>query len=110
MIEASQGNPRRVKRLSNSLNLVRSVAQEIARDHPGSIFRGDMNDSKLAILLMMQVRYPLAFHWWTFNGQPLPQLETTWDKDRTSLIKLLTKEYGESLISFLVTEAAYFFV
>ena len=63
IIRASGQNPRRAIRLSNCLNLVKKVAAEI-RAHGSSGEETDKIDNdKLALLLVIQVRFPMVFHW-----------------------------------------------
>lgn len=92
MVEAAAGNPRRIKRLSNSLNLVRRVALETAGT---SAEREAIDEKKLALLLMLQVRYPLAYNWLTSYPQPLRKVLSEWeDRHRDPLLTAYTRRDG----------------
>ena len=71
---ASESNPRRVKRISNCLQLVRNVAVELLRTNTNSVISGDPDEAKLALLLTLQVRYPIAYAWLVENPIPLNEL------------------------------------
>lgn len=71
---ASESNPRRVKRLCNCLQLVREVAIRLLEQNPNAEINTP-DESKLALLLTLQVRYPIAYSWLVKNPMTLNELE-----------------------------------
>ncbi len=68
---ASEGNPRQVKLLTNCLNLIQTVAKELlSRD---ASFKAS-DQIKLAVLLVLQARFPLAFRWFVKFPKPIKLL------------------------------------
>lgn len=58
----SEQNPRRVKRLGNCLALVKNVADVILKSGAATKV-SSFDESRLAVLLMVQVRYPSVYAW-----------------------------------------------
>ena len=61
---ASERNPRRVKRLSNCLELLRTAGRIMAKNAPGREVLGSPDAERhLAFLLALQIRFPIASRW-----------------------------------------------
>ena len=74
---ASESNPRRVKRLCNCLQLVREVAIKLLERNPNTDVVSTPDEAKLALLLTLQVRYPIAYSWLVKNPMTLEELENS---------------------------------
>jgi hypothetical protein len=97
LTKASEKNPRRLKRLSNCLCLLSTVAQEIASDSKVPGIQGAINQSKLALLLVLQVRYPVIYHELIRSPENQKIFIENNDKEgnRDKLINSLTPLYGK---------------
>lgn len=95
IIKASEGNPRQVKQLSNCLHLVQTVANELASENEDSDLRFD--DGRLAMLLVLQVRFPFAFRWFSANSRPFKMMLNGRDDLEDELAKFIQPTFGELL-------------
>lgn len=85
---ASERNPRRAKRLSNCLDLLRTAASKMAADGtvPESLSGPDA-EPYLAFLLALQVRFPIANRWLVEN---LEHLSVERGLDESKMEELVT--------------------
>ena len=111
IVRAAESNPRLAKRLSNCLQLTRTVARRLSDTaEDGSPLEGEKFDgAKFALLLTLQVRYPVAYLWLTRNPLTRSELTEGWE-DRSSesaagavigyrsrLVAFLKDAYGDSI-------------
>lgn len=111
IVRAAEGNPRLAKRLSNCLQLTRTVARRLYMGADTSLL-GDidtLDEAKLALLLTLQVRYPVAYLWLTQYPLTLSDLETFWHEQqpgagdregpaegyRARIVQFLRQAYGD---------------
>ena len=105
---ASERNPRRVKRLSNCLELLRTAAHSMANDGTGPKTLGSVDAERhLAFLLALQVRFPIANRWLVEN------LEYIGDSDllnqfRDELVRWLEGSYGQATANSVADEILSF--
>ncbi len=112
IVQAADGNPRLAKRLSNCLQLTRTVALRLFRDNNLSDFRdtvGELDEAKLALLLTLQVRYPVAYLWLARKPVVFDELSANWQVKgdagtgvqetgyRAQLVQLLKSAYGDRI-------------
>ena len=96
IVKAADSNPRRAKRLSNCLQLARMVADRVIDETPEIVQPIDY--AKLALLLTLQVRYPVAYLWLSQNPMTLADLGAGWSDDhRPKLVYFLEKAYGDEI-------------
>jgi hypothetical protein len=110
--QAAEGNPRRAKRLSNCLQLTRTVADTLVGPQEEKAIKGlgdEADEAKLALLLTLQVRYPIAYLWLTQNPITMSDLDEGWetlgDVDdgmdiagyRGQLVRFLRDVYGDRI-------------
>lgn len=111
IVRAAEGNPRLAKRLSNCLQLTRTVARRLY-DSADPALMGDiekLDEAKLALLLTLQVRYPVAYLWLTYNPRTLEELREDWlprsvdvqkgtaasEGFRSQIVRFLQQAYGD---------------
>jgi hypothetical protein len=97
--KASDGNPRQVKRIANSLQLIRTVAAQIASD-PETPDLTRVDERKLAFLLVLQVRFPQIFGW--LNGKPatFTQISSAWQETaRSEVIQCLEGAFSVTAVT-----------
>ncbi len=95
--QASDENPRRVKRLCNSLYMVSHVARKLVNEGDLPLKMESLDENKLALLLILQVRFPLAYRWLVANPITFKKLTANWDSLRMGLIAYMEGSYGEGL-------------
>lgn len=102
---ASEENPRRVKRLCNCLFMVSHVAKELIKQNKTSFAFTAIDESKLALLLILQIRFPLAYRWLTFNPRTVEQLLSEWEESAShELLAIMKDSYGPKLSEQIMTE------
>jgi hypothetical protein len=104
--QASEENPRRVKRLCNCLFMVSHVAQELIKNSKTSrsLAKKGIDEGKLALLLILQVRFPLAYGWLTSHPYTFEKLSKEWNTRRSELVALMTDSYGKNLSEQVANE------
>lgn len=106
IVRAAEGNPRLAKRLSNCLQLTRTVARRLYDGAGGSLLTqiGTLDEAKLALLLTLQVRYPVAYLWLTHHPMTLETLsESWWERSAGGSERMGPDEgYRSRLIQFLL--------
>ncbi|WP_299621028.1 P-loop NTPase fold protein [Pelagibius sp.] len=105
IVRAADGNPRLAKRLSNCLQLTRTVARRLAAgtETDEALVGGQFDDAKFALLLTLQVRYPVAYLWLTRNPLTRSELVEGWESAsggagyRSRLETFLKDAWGDSI-------------
>jgi hypothetical protein len=95
--QASDENPRRVKRLCNCLYMVSHVAQEMVMKGEATFSEKGIDESKLALLLILQVRFPVAYRWLASRPTTFTQMLDDEDSYRSKLASFMTDYYEEAL-------------
>lgn len=105
---ASKKNPRRVKRLSNCLQLLRTAARSMANDGTGPETLADTDAERhLAFLLVLQVRFPIAYRWLVQNLESIGGLHLS-SQSKAELINSMEGSYGQATAKSLADEIISF--
>lgn len=107
VVLAAENNPRSAKRLSNCLQLTKTVADRLIEVNQLPEMSEGLQHAKLALLLMLQVRYPVCYLWLSLHPMAYETLEVKWNRStdsegrvvergiRADLIKFLRRAYGD---------------
>ena len=105
---ASERNPRRVKRLSNCLELLRTAARSMADDGTGPKTLGSPEAERhLAFLLALQIRFPIANRWLVENLEYLGNLDFL-NQSKDKLVASLEGSYGPQTAKNVADEVLSF--
>ena len=105
---ASERNPRRVKRLSNCLELLRTAARAMAKDGtgPNALDKPD-TERHLAFLLALQVRFPIANRWLMEHLEYIADADAL-NQAKHALVAWLSASYSEEAANEVADEVVDF--